>query len=154
MTLSRTASGKGIVSYISRSMRSLVTGLGITIRYLVNPKKVVTQKYPENRKTLTFAPRFRGRVTMPHDEAGEHKCTACGMCERACPNGTISILATKNVAGKRVLGRFIYRFGQCTLCNLCVEACPFGAIEMGHDYEMATENKDDLVFVLNKKEGR
>ena len=139
--------------YVADAARSLVAGLRITAGYFFHPKRIVTEEYPNNRATLTFAPRFRGRVVMPH-EAGEHKCTACSACEKACPNGTISILATKNIAGKRVLGKFVYRFGQCTLCNLCIESCPFGAIEMGHDYEMATYERGDLTTVLNQKEGR
>lgn len=143
-----------LVQYIVDSAKSLVTGLGITLRYFTHPSEIVTAEYPNNRDTLKFPERFRGCVVMPHDENGEHKCTACTLCEKACPNGTISILTTKNVTGKRVLGRFVYRLAQCTLCNLCIEACPFGAIEMGHDYEMATENKEDLTLVLNKKEGR
>lgn len=144
----------GILVYIIESARSLITGLGITAHYGLSPKLIVTEEYPNNRDTLKFAARFRGRVTMPHDEAGEHKCTACTMCEKACPNGSISILPTKNVAGKRVLGKFVYRLSQCTMCNLCIEVCPFGAIEMGHEYELATENKEALTLVLNNKEGR
>ncbi len=143
-----------VLRYIVESAKSLVTGMGITLRYFTHPSEIVTAEYPSNRETLKFPERFRGRVTMPHDENGEHKCTACTMCEKACPNGSISILPTKNAAGKRVLGKFVYRLSQCTLCNLCIEVCPFGAIEMGHEYEMATENKDDLILVLNKKEGR
>ena len=146
--------GGSVIRYIVNSARSLVTGLGITAAYGFNPKKIVTEEYPDNRDTLKFPPRFRGRVSMPHDEDGEHKCTACAMCEKACPNGTISILATKNVAGKRVLGKFVYRLSQCTMCNLCIEACPFGAIEMSHEYELATEDRESLTLVLNKKEGR
>ena len=152
--MSDTTPKSSILRYVVESTKSLVTGLRITARYGLSPSEIVTEQYPDNRDTLTFPERFRGRVVMPHDEQGEHKCTACTMCEKACPNGTISILPTKNVAGKRVLGKFVYRFSQCTLCNLCIEACPFGAIEMGHDYELATDNKDDLVYVLNKKEGR
>jgi NADH-quinone oxidoreductase subunit I len=144
----------GRLRYAIDAAKSLVEGLRITGHYIAHPKTIVTQEYPDNRATLKFAARFRGRVVMPHDAEGEHTCTACAACERACPNGTISILPTKNVAGKRVLGQFVYRLGQCTLCNLCIEACPFGAIEMGHDVELATTNRDDLIQVLNKKEGR
>ena len=146
--------GRGRLRYILESAASLVTGLRITAGYFFNPRAIVTQQYPDNRAELRFPPRFRGRVVMPHDAAGEHKCTACGMCEKACPNGSISILATRNVAGKRVLGRFVYRLGQCMFCNLCVEACPFGAIEMGSEYEMATVDRAELVQTLNRKEGR
>ena len=135
-------------------IRALFQGMWVTLQYLVNPKRVVTRQYPENRATLKFPERFRGQVVMPHDENEDHNCTACTLCEKACPNGTISILSTKNVAGKRVLGQFIYRFSQCTLCNLCSEACPFDAILMGHGFEEAAFRREDLIRVLNKMDCR
>ncbi len=133
---------------------SLFKGLRVTLYYLFHPREIVTEEYPENRSELRMHEAFRGSVVMPHDEQGEHKCTACGLCEKACPNGSISILATKNEASQRVLGKFVYRFSQCTLCNLCVEACPFEAIEMGQQFETSTTDKLQLDMVLNKKEGR
>jgi NADH-quinone oxidoreductase subunit I len=132
----------------------LVKGMNVTFRYFRKPSRVVTREYPENRDTLKFPDRFRGQVVMPHDEQGDHTCTACTLCEKACPNGSISILTTKNIASKRVLGAFVYRLSSCTLCNLCIEACPFDAIRMGHGFEMATYTRDPLDLVLNKKEGR
>lgn len=133
---------------------SLVQGLAVTVGYLFNKKRVVTEEYPENRRTLAMHPRFRGMVVMPHDENGDHNCTACSICEKACPNGSISVLATKSISGQRVLGQYVYRFSQCTLCNLCVESCPFDAIRMGQVYETATDDKKTLDLVLNRKEGR
>ena len=40
-----------------------------------------------------MAERFKGEVTMPHDEKNEHKCTGCGICEINCPNGSIEIIS-------------------------------------------------------------
>ena len=133
---------------------SLVDGMNLTMGYLLHPGKVVTQQYPENRESLKMMDRFRGSVVMIHDENNEHNCTGCSMCERACPNGSISVLNTKNSAGKKVLGRYIYRLSQCTFCNLCIEACPFGAIEMGKEFELAVYDRKQLTQILNKKEGR
>jgi NADH-quinone oxidoreductase subunit I len=133
---------------------SLVKGMNVTFRYIRKPSRTVTREYPENRETLKFPERFRGQVVMPHDEQGEHTCTACTLCEKACPNGSISILTTKNIASKRVLGAFVYRLSSCTLCNLCIEACPFDAIRMGHGFEMATYSREPLDLILNKTEGR
>ncbi len=139
---------------IASAAKSLVTGLGITGRYLAHPREVVTAEYPDNRDGLKFAPRYRGPVTMPHDAAGEHRCTACGLCEKACPNGTLSVLPQRNCADKRVLGKLVYRLGQCTFCGLCVEACPFDALAMSHEYELASDDKAQFERVLNRKEGR
>ncbi|MDH3348873.1 MAG: NADH-quinone oxidoreductase subunit I [Desulfobulbaceae bacterium] len=131
---------------------SLLKGMKLTFGYLISPKKVITQQYPENRETLKMFPRFRGRLKFRLDEEGRHLCTACSMCERACPNGTISVLSTKDENKRKVLAKYVYRLNQCTLCNLCVESCPFGALEMGHDFEMASYDRDSLVFILNQKE--
>ena len=88
------------------------------------------------------------------DEEGNNHCTACGMCERACPNASINVLPTKNIAGKKVLGRYVYHFASCTQCGLCVEACPFGAIRMAPEFEVATTDPNTLEMILNKKEGQ
>lgn len=133
---------------------SLLGGMKLTLGYLFSPGKVVTQQYPENRDTLQMTRRFRGSVIMPHDEEGEHKCTGCTLCDKACPNGSIDVLHTKSKSDKKVLGKYVYRLDQCTLCNLCIEACPYDAIRMGQGFEFSTVNKEDLVLILNKKEGR
>ena len=98
--------------------------------------------------------RFRGHLVMVEDENGENLCTACGMCERACPNASINVLATKNIAGKKVLGKYLYHVGRCTQCGLCVDACPLGAIKMGQGFEFADFSPEAFELVLNKKEGR
>lgn len=133
---------------------NLLKGLTVTTKYMLNPKKIVTEQYPENKATLKMHERFRGNLEMVEDENGENNCTACGMCERACPNSSINVLPTKNIAGKKVLGKYIYHFGSCTQCGLCVEACPFGAIRFGQGFEFAAFDPEDFERVLNKKEGR
>jgi NADH-quinone oxidoreductase subunit I len=138
---------------IATGLISLFSGMGVTISYFVNPSRIITQQYPENRESLQMMDRFRGHVIMIHDENNHHRCTGCGICEKACPNGTISVLTTKDLAGRKVLGRYIYRFSQCSLCNLCIESCPFGAITMGRDFELATYDRQLLTFILNKTQG-
>jgi NADH-quinone oxidoreductase subunit I len=132
----------------------LLKGMSVTLGYFFRPSRILTEQYPENRKTLKLHPAFRGEVIMPHDENGDHKCTGCTLCEKACPNATISVLNTKNIAGKKVLGKYIYRIDQCTLCGLCIEACPFDAIHMGNGFEHARTQRDGFDLILNKKEGR
>ena len=134
--------------------RSLMCGLSVSLKAFVDARRIVTEQYPENKKTLKMHERFRGRLEMIEDENGNNRCTACGMCERACPNASINVLATKNIAGKKVLGRYVYHFASCTQCGLCVEACPFGAIRMNQDFEVATTDPNTLEMILNKKEGQ
>ena len=149
------------LQYIKRYLKrcitgpwSLMCGLSVSLKYFFNPKRIVTEQYPENRKTLKMHERYRGRLEMIEDADGNNRCTACGMCERACPNASINVLATKNITGKKVLGRYVYHFASCTQCGLCVEACPFGAIQMSPAFEVATTDPNDLEMILNKKEGQ
>ncbi len=138
---------------VGTGLHSLLSGMGVTIGYFVNPERIITQQYPENRDTLKMMARFRGHLTMFHDENDKHRCTGCGICEKACPNGTISVLTTKDMSGRKVLARYIYRLSQCTLCNLCTESCPFGAIGMGQEFELAVYDRQDLTFTLNNTQG-
>ena len=150
-----------LIQYFKRYLKrcitgpwSLMCGLSVSLKYFFDPRRIVTEQYPENRKTLKMHERFRGRLDMIEDQDGNNLCTACGMCERACPNASINVLATKNIAGKKVLGRYIYHFASCTQCGLCVEACPFGAIRMNQEFEVATTDPNSLEMILNKKEGQ
>ncbi|MDR0517427.1 MAG: 4Fe-4S dicluster domain-containing protein [Fibromonadaceae bacterium] len=133
---------------------SLLKGLSVTLKYFLNPKRIVTEQYPENKAVLKMHERFRGRVELIHDEQGLHTCTACGMCEKACPNASINVLATKSIAGKKILGKYIYRLDSCTQCGLCVESCSFGSLRMAHDFELASTHRSSFEMVLNKTEGQ
>lgn len=77
---------------ITAGLKTLATGLKVTLKEYFTPKS--TEQYPENRKTtLHVAKRHRGRLVFVRDEAGAHKCVACTMCEKSCPNGSIKILS-------------------------------------------------------------
>lgn len=72
-----------------KGIKSLSIGMKTTMREFFTPK--VTEQYPENRKELKMFDRFRGTLVMPHNEQNEHRCVACGLCQMACPNGTIRV---------------------------------------------------------------
>lgn len=135
---------------------SLWQGLKLTLYYFTHPRKeIITEQYPENRTTTINIPeRFAGEVVLPHDENNEHKCTACTMCEMACPNGSIKIISaqveTADGKKKKVLDKWVYNLGMCTLCRQCVEACPQDAITMQNSFELSVYNRNDLIKTLNK----
>lgn len=148
---------RSIVNYIKEifsAIFALLKGMKVTGKYFVSPKQIVTQQYPENRATLEMFDRFKGEVIMPHNENNEHKCTACGICEMNCPNGSIEIISEMKVneegKKKKIIAKHIYHLGMCTFCNLCVDTCPSNAIVMGQDFEHAMFDRSKLTKVLNK----
>ncbi len=135
-------------------IKTLLVGMKLTGYYFVHPREIVTQQYPENRKTLKMLDRFKGVLDMPHDANNQHKCTACRVCEINCPNGTIEVITkqieTPEGKTKNVLDQYIYRLSMCTFCGICVKVCPFDAIEFGQEFEHAVFNKEKLIQTLNK----
>ena len=128
-------------------LKTLLTGMDITMGEYMTRK--VSEQYPENRKTQHVAERHRGTLVMPVDENGKTKCTACTLCEKACPNGSIKItskMVTKADGKKgKILLDYQYDLGDCMFCQLCVNACNFGAIKFVKDFENAVFNRKALV---------
>ena len=148
-------SNKSYFGGIADGLKTLATGMKVTMEEYFTPKS--TEQYPENRKTtLHVAKRHRGRLVMLRDENGAVKCTACTLCEKTCPNGTIKItsqmVTTEEGKKKRQLVDYQYDLGDCMFCQLCVNACNFGAIEFTNDFENSTFSRDALVLHLDKEE--
>ena len=132
----------------------LFQGMYISMLNMCRPK--VTEAYPENRGKKELFERFRGLLTMPHNEKNEHKCTACGICMTNCPNGTIQVISKKvtdEATGKdkRVLDKYLYDLGSCTFCSLCTITCPQDAIHWSPAFEHTMYTKGKLVKKLNRE---
>jgi len=139
---------------IFRAVKSLLTGLKVTSRYFFSPGEIVTQQYPENRKTLKMFDRYKGEVIMPHDDQNQHRCTGCAICETNCPNGSIEIIQDKiempDGKKKRIIGRHIYHLSMCTFCGLCIKTCPSNALAWGQEFEHAVFDRTKLTKILNQ----
>jgi NADH-quinone oxidoreductase subunit I len=143
---------KNYIARLFTSLWHLAQGMGITMRNFLRRK--VTEQYPENRGTHEYFERFRALLTMPHDAENRHRCTACGICQLNCPNGTIAVVSRMEddpATGKpkKVLDKYLYDLGSCTFCNLCVQSCPRSAIEFTNAFEHSVFTKERLVKQLN-----
>jgi len=142
---------RGYISSIVYGIWTLIKGLKVTFIEFFTKK--TTDEYPENRDKLVMFDRYRGVLTMPHDENGKNKCLACGLCEMACPNDTLKIeseMVTDTETGKKkkVLVKYRYELGSCMFCLLCVNACPTNAIAFETNFEHAVFNKTKLTREL------
>jgi len=122
----------------------ILTGLRITMRNML--RGPITVQYPHEK--LEIPERARWAVEMKPDEDGNHKCTGCLACEKACPDFIIKIDVTTAEDRSKHIDRWHYELGACMMCGLCVEACPFDAIRMGHDYELARTDVAELQYDL------
>lgn len=142
---------KDYFSSLGSGVASLVKGLQVTGKEFVTPK--ITERYPENRDSMHVSQRFRACLEFIYDQEENHRCIACGTCERNCPNGTIHIetkmVDTWDGKKKKKLDRYMYDLGSCTFCQLCVTTCPTNAIEFSNDFEQAVFTREKLVKQLN-----
>ena len=110
---------------------------------------VFSLQYPEEK--VEMFPRFRGPLVQLRDpETGEPRCTACGMCVKACPHGCITVEG-EGKGKDRKPTVYTYDVGHCVFCRQCVEACPFNAIELSRFYELGMYEKHtvwDLAYLL------
>lgn len=135
-----------------RGTRSLFVGMNTSMKVMLQKK--VTEEYPENRHTTLHVPqRHRACLQMVANEDGQWRCIACGLCQAACPNGTIKIESEWTVDDegkkKRHLLAWHYDLGSCMFCGLCVDACPHEAIKFNNHFENAVFRRDSLKLRLD-----
>ena len=129
-------------------------GFGVTFRTMF--RKTFTQGYPEKGKVKVTAPRFHGRHQLNRWPDGLEKCVGCELCAWACPADAIYVEGADNTEenrfspGERYGSVYQINYLRCILCGLCIEACPTRALTMTADYEMADDNRSDLIYGKDK----
>lgn len=84
------------------------------------------------------APRYRGRIKYDAD-----KCIGCGMCQRVCAGGAITMDKEEVEEGTKIT--LTFNLGSCTFCNTCADFCSTKSIELTGDYHMIATKEEDLI---------
>ena len=139
-----------------QSLFAPVAGFGVTFGTMF--RKVLTEEYPEEKRPTEA--RFHGRHQLNRHPDGLEKCVGCELCAWACPADAIYVEGAANDDSEGGSGRSspgerygrVYQINylRCIFCGLCIEACPTRALTMTNFYELADNNRADLIFTKDQ----
>ncbi len=148
--------GRGLGITAGHFLRNMGTHLANALFRRNHREKgeTVTIQYPEEKRP--YASRLRAKHRLMRREDGSARCVACMLCETACPDRCIHIVAeeSEDPAVEKRPKRYEIDILRCCFCGLCVKACPedairmdTGILEMAEPFREILYNRDHLVLL-------
>jgi NADH-quinone oxidoreductase subunit I len=134
--------GQSLAPRVYRTVVSTLGGIGVVLGHAFRGRATI--QYPE--EMVYLPPRYRGRIVLSRDPAGEERCVACYLCAVACPVDCIALQATEDERGRRYPAWFRINFSRCIFCGFCEDACPTYAIQLTPDVEMSEYERPNMVY--------
>jgi len=138
------------VRFLFRSSR--YKAAQVTVRQS-KARGLFTVEYPKERLPLPENLRITPFLVY-ESTTGKIRCTACGICAKACPPQCIWIVRSVDPETKRPKpepAEFTIDTTICMSCGSCAEFCPFDSIKMDQDYERAAYDRwSELVLTKDR----
>ena len=131
----------------------------LKIRQGAKGRGTYTVQYPEERLTIPEAFRYIPFLVYEEKPDGTraYRCTACGVCAKACPPQCIWIARTIDPKTSKPVPspkEFVIDIDICMSCGFCAEYCPFDAIKLDHDFEIASYTRGETHLWNKEKLGK
>jgi NADH-quinone oxidoreductase subunit I len=127
-----------------QSLFAPVAGFGVTFGTMF--RKVLTEEYPEEKRPTEA--RFHGRHQLNRHPDGLEKCVGCEV--EGAANDDSEGGSGRFSPGERYGRVYQINYLRCIFCGLCIEACPTRALTMTNFYELADNNRADLIFTKDQ----
>ncbi|MBH53636.1 MAG: 4Fe-4S ferredoxin [Opitutaceae bacterium] len=134
--------------------KGILQGMAVTAKNFIQSYykkgRLPTVEYPEEKSTVNqFTRNIPFLVYDGEDEIEGMRCTACKLCEKACPPQCIYIIKDTDENDKPIKRPKVFDIDSsvCMSCQLCVEVCPFESIRMDSEFELSNENRFEGLLI-------
>jgi len=113
-------------------------------------ERLTTIPYPEEQRLTPERSRTNPFLVYDgEDQEAGLRCTACCLCEKACPPQIIYIVPSRDEKGRLLKHPKVFDIdiSVCMECGICEEVCPFEAIKMDQVFERSARNRFESLLL-------